>query len=438
MRQLPGLRRLWPPYPRRRAGGRHRARADWRAWRGRCSIRTTTTTQGFIAKGRAMFAARACDLRDPASAAHRQACSATISARCASSSMPATYVVEPAYRDDGLGLWDFGEDAPRRRSDRIAVDAGGVGRASRRPAATGRDDAGRPQVGRAPREAAATSSAGILLARYPEWDQRAGIERPDGPCVREVPAALGDPAHLEEALARCRSCAAGSAGWCAACASGRPVRLRRQPDGPDLDLDAVIEAAIARTWGNEPDERVYRASALEARVIWRRRSCSTSRNRCGPLGHRRHHAGHRAHRCRGAGRSHEPTRRPLQPCSLLRRTGARTSDDAVKTFAEAYGPRRGATDGPAVPACRPGSALRSGTRGRSIARVRSFRRLVLVLSDAEPSDIDVSDPRDLVEDARRAALTLRARGIDTFGVTLAEGAEAASVSARIFGLGNSR
>ena len=23
-----------------------------------------------------------------------------------------TYVVEPVYRDDGLGLWDFGENAP--------------------------------------------------------------------------------------------------------------------------------------------------------------------------------------------------------------------------------------------------------------------------------------------------------------------------------------
>ena len=23
-----------------------------------------------------------------------------------------TYVVEPVYRDDGLGLWDFGDDAP--------------------------------------------------------------------------------------------------------------------------------------------------------------------------------------------------------------------------------------------------------------------------------------------------------------------------------------
>ncbi len=50
--------------------------------------------------------------------------------------------------------------------------------------------------------------------------------------------------------------------------------------------------------------------------------------------------------------------------------------------------------------------------------MRSHRKLILVLTDGEPSDIDVVDPRDLVEDARRAVLGLRSRGIDVFGVTL--------------------
>ena len=35
-----------------------------------------------------------------------------------------TYVVEPVYRDDGLGLWDFGEDAPSSgEALELAVDA---------------------------------------------------------------------------------------------------------------------------------------------------------------------------------------------------------------------------------------------------------------------------------------------------------------------------
>ena len=51
-----------------------------------------------------------------------------------------------------------------------------------------------------------------------------------------------------------------------------------------------------------------------------------------------------------------------------------------------------------------GTALRHA--GEVIGHARSFRKLVIVLTDGEPSDIDVADPLDLVEDARRAAVGL--------------------------------
>ena len=58
---------------------------------------------------------------------------------------------------------------------------------------------------------------------------------------------------------------------------------------------------------------------------------------------------------------------------------------------------------------------------------------MIVLTDGEPSDIDVSDPLDLVEDARRAAVGLHAAGIDAYGVVLGQtGMHAAS---RMFGRG---
>jgi len=79
-----------------------------------------------------------------------------------------------------------------------------------------------------------------------------------------------------------------------------------------------------------------------------------------------------------------------------------------------------------------GTALRHA--GEVISHARSFRKLVIVLTDGEPSDIDVADPLDLVEDARRAAVGLRARGIDGFGVVLGSGAMNSAV--RIFGRGN--
>jgi nitric oxide reductase NorD protein len=83
-----------------------------------------------------------------------------------------------------------------------------------------------------------------------------------------------------------------------------------------------------------------------------------------------------------------------------------------------------------------GTALRHA--GELIGHARSFRKLVIVLTDGEPSDIDVADPLDLVEDARRAAVGLRARGIDGFGVVLGAGAGSGTMNSatRIFGRGN--
>jgi nitric oxide reductase NorD protein len=40
------------------------------------------------------------------------------------------------------------------------------------------------------------------------------------------------------------------------------------------------------------------------------------------------------------------------------------------------------------------------------------------ITDGEPSDIDVPQPGELVEDARRAAIGLRLRGIDVFGIIM--------------------
>ena len=67
-----------------------------------------------------------------------------------------------------------------------------------------------------------------------------------------------------------------------------------------------------------------------------------------------------------------------------------------------------------------GAALRHA--GTELERRRTFRRLVLVMTDAEPSDIDVTDPLDLVEDAARAMARLRDRGIDVLGIAMGKGA----------------
>ena len=57
-----------------------------------------------------------------------------------------------------------------------------------------------------------------------------------------------------------------------------------------------------------------------------------------------------------------------------------------------------------------------------------------MICDGEPSDVDIADRRYLVEDARRAVLTLRHRGIDVFCVALDPAGDA--YLSRIFGRRN--
>nr|WP_249159807.1 VWA domain-containing protein [Bradyrhizobium tropiciagri] len=66
-----------------------------------------------------------------------------------------------------------------------------------------------------------------------------------------------------------------------------------------------------------------------------------------------------------------------------------------------------------------GTALRHA--GSYLGERRAFRKVLLVLSDGEPSDIDAPDPQYLTEDARRAVQQLRRRGIDIFAFGIGSG-----------------
>jgi nitric oxide reductase activation protein len=69
--------------------------------------------------------------------------------------------------------------------------------------------------------------------------------------------------------------------------------------------------------------------------------------------------------------------------------------------------------------------------GTELAGQRSYRRLLLVVTDGEPSDIDVEDRQYLVEDARKAVHHLSRLGIDTVAIGLDTNAD--TYLNRIFG-----
>jgi nitric oxide reductase activation protein len=81
---------------------------------------------------------------------------------------------------------------------------------------------------------------------------------------------------------------------------------------------------------------------------------------------------------------------------------------------------------------RMGTAIRHATA--HLSRVKAARKLMLVLTDGAPADIDVRDPFYLRADARHAVDAARRQGVIPFCLTLDPGADA--YAQRIFGARN--
>jgi Nitric oxide reductase activation protein len=71
---------------------------------------------------------------------------------------------------------------------------------------------------------------------------------------------------------------------------------------------------------------------------------------------------------------------------------------------------------------RMGAAMRHA--GHYLAHQKADKKLLLVLTDGEPSDVDVRDERHLIEDARMAVRELESEGIYSYCINLDPGGDA--------------
>jgi Mg-chelatase subunit ChlD len=435
MRQLPGLRKLWSPYHVAVPAGVAAAPTLLARLARALFDPSYQDDDSFVAKGRLMFEARLPRIEDPAISREIGMLLGNDLGQMRVQFNAKTYVVEPVYRDDGLGLWDFGEDAPSSGETLdLAIDAARIEQREDPDQTTLQPDVREDEskLGRA--RPVAPDGRGIVIAKYPEWDRAHGVERPEWTTVREIPARSGDPRLVEEALERADVLRNRIRRLVRGVRVGRTIRLKRQLEGHDLDVDAVIDTGIALRMRQEPDPRVFRATTSKHRdlaVLLLLDISESTRDRlvsgASILEVERLAVAVLAEAMSALG----------DPFSMLAFASNGRDDvemTTVKAFNEPYdracvGRLAALSSGLST---RLGTALRHA--GQLISHARSFRKLVIVLTDGEPSDIDVADPLDLVEDARRAAVGLRARGIDGFGVVLGSGAMNSAV--RVFGRGN--
>ena len=270
--------------------------------------------------------------------------------------------------------------------------------------------------------------------RYPEWDYRLQVDRPEWCTVLESRAPSGDAAAIDALVAANKPLAGRLRRLIEALQPEGVQRLRRQEEGDDLDLEAAVRAAVDLRLGATPDTRVHRRNVRRERdlAILFLLDLSRSTNE----------------RVRGG----EATVLELtrEATALLADAMAKLGDpfaihgfcsngrhevDYVrfKDFAEPHGTatkaRLAAMKGEL--STRMGAAMRHA--GRLLARRPERKRVLVVLTDGAPSDVDVRDPQYLRADARKAVEALSREGVASFCVSLDPAAD--DYVARIFGSG---
>lgn len=267
---------------------------------------------------------------------------------------------------------------------------------------------------------------------YPEWDYRVQLHRPDWVTVYEPRPPLGDPAGLDALLARYRGEAARLRRIVERLRPQGVVRQRKLEDGDELDLNAAVDAAVAMRSGQPADTRVTMRHVVQRRdvavLVLLDLSASTN----------------------------DPAAGGGDTVLALTRAAAALLAGAVHAVGDAFALHGFCSDGRhdvryhrikdfAAPlddsvrarlaglrgefSTRMGAALRHA--GRHLARQPQRRRLLLVVTDGEPADIDERDPQYLRQDARKAVDELRAQGVHAFCLTLDPRAD--QYVARIFG-----
>ncbi|MEZ5666021.1 MAG: VWA domain-containing protein [Alphaproteobacteria bacterium] len=439
MAAFPGLERLWLPFHIAQASGATTA-PSMLARLSRALIDPTFEDgDGWVTKGRQMFTAVRDQWHDPAVSRRIGGLLGNDLGQMRVQFNAKTYVVEPPYRDDNLGLWDFGDQPADIEETEMVLDSVRIEQQAEDDPTppdrerTEEDPDDSPNV--AHLSEALPLDEGIPVARYPEYDYATGRERSEWTTLVEYRAQPGPVGRIDAILERHHGLVTRITGLVRAARVSRPQRMKRRHEGDQLDLDACIAAAVSRRVGETPDPRVFaqterRNRDLSVLLLLDVSESTRDRVRNGTatvLEVEREATVMLAHAMDGLG----------DPFAIAAFASNRRDDVhyfRIKDFGRPYDAQAraqlaGLESGLST---RLGAAMRHA--GADLARQLTHRRLLLVVTDGEPSDVDIDDRRYLVEDARRAVIGLADKGIDTFCVGLDSGGD--SYLARIFGQRN--
>lgn len=441
MQTYPGLRKLWLPFHVARSNGPKLVPLLLARLSRALIDENYKDSDGWVQKGRDMFFDSENDMTNPVMCRKIGVLLGNDLGQLRAQFNAKTYVVEPPYRDDNMGLWDFGDQKGTEEDDHgIFIEAMRMDHEVKEDSSQTDDqreesneDSERQYQARESMEQQERESE--VAVRYPEFDYLTGTERPNWTCVVEYFPEFGDAYKIDRILETHQNLVNRITQLIQSAKVSLPERLHYQNVGESLDLDACINAVISRRMGEIPDPHIYSTTERKHRdlsVIVLLDISNSTNDRIPKSGT-------------------TVLELEVQATALLAYAMSELNDPfaisafcsdgkedvhyyRIKNFSSAYDSTARAylagLNGKL--STRIGAAMRHAAK--DLMMQRTHRRLLLVISDGEPSDIDVKDKKYLVEDARKVVRSISRLGIDTFCVGLDAGGD--NYLTKIFGKKN--
>jgi nitric oxide reductase NorD protein len=300
-----------------------------------------------------------------------------------------------SYRDDNRHLWTF-------------IEVG--------------DEEGDFSEARPPAE---EMPQGLPPRHYPEWDAASQSYRPDWVSVYEALHPSGDASRIDALLAQHAALARQLQQLLDLLKPQDRVRIRYQEEGSELDLDVAIRSLIDWRAGAQPDPRILMSHRTNDRsiAVLVLLDLSQSLNDTVP----------------GTGQ----TRLALSQEAVallawaidqlgdpfaLAGFHSNTRHDVRYQHILGFGERWGDSAKARLAALQAAYSTRMGAAMRHAAHYlgaqTADKKLLLVLTDGRPSDVDVPDDQALVADTRQAVQELAQQGIHSHCISLDPQADA--------------
>ncbi|VAW72705.1 Rubisco activation protein CbbO [hydrothermal vent metagenome] len=270
---------------------------------------------------------------------------------------------------------------------------------------------------------------------YQEWDYQIQLHRPDWATLYERRQPKGDPAMIDDIITEYKPVAHRIKQIIDLLTPEGVQRVRNMEDGDEVDINAAIDAMVAIRMGEQPNPRITMRNVLKTRdvavVVLMDLSESTNETVEGSdktiLQLTREASTLVATAINGIGDPFalhgfaSDGRHDVQYYRF--KDFNQHFDDEVKS--RLAGMQGGLST-------RMGAAVRHA--GKHLLKQPERRKLLLLVTDGEPADIDERDPQHLRHDTKKAVEELYSNGVLTYCLTLDPNAD--QYVKRIFGMNN--